>query len=140
MFNTNENGAARRRSEDMGPNSKPRTVSEYFRWSPQGSAIHQAVTNLIATFGPVEERASKSQISFSRGRGFAYLWCPGQYVRSQVPAVLSIALPREMQSPRFKQIAHPSPLVWMHHLELQDAGAIDSDVASWLREAYDSAQ
>jgi hypothetical protein len=57
-----------------------------------------------------------------------------------MPAVLSLALPREVPSPRFKQIAHPSSSVWMHHLELPDANAIDADVASWLREAYDSAQ
>jgi hypothetical protein len=139
VFNSNENDAARQCSEDTGENPKPPTASEYFRRSP-GSAIHQAVANVVATFGPVEERASKSQISFSRRRGFAYLWCPGQYVRSHVPGVLSIALPREVQSARFKQIAHPSPLVWMHHLELQDARSIDSEVASWLREAYNAAQ
>lgn len=65
---------------------------------------------------------------------------PGQYLPSDMPPVLTIALPRRVPSPRFRLIAHPLASVWMHHLELPDASTIDSEVASWLREAYDAAQ
>jgi hypothetical protein len=94
---------------------------------------------MAAGLGPLEVRVSKSQIAFRRRRGFAYLWRPGNYVNSPVPLVLSLALPCELASPRFKQIAHPAPKVWMHHLELRDAGQLDGEVADWMRQAYESA-
>ena len=74
-----------------------------------------------------------------RRKGFAYVWRPGQYVASDVPAVLSIALPYEAKSDRFKEVVHPSANVWMHHIELHDASQIDDEVRGWLVEAYTGA-
>lgn len=116
------------------------TATRCFRSSMQGRAIHRAVSALVAAFGPVEERESKREISFRRRRGFAFLWRPGHYLGSEMPAVLTIALPRRVSSPRFRLVAHPLASVWMHHLEIPEARTIDSEVASWLREAYDAAQ
>ena len=84
-------------------------------------------------------RVTKSQVAFRRGRGFAYVWRPGQYVNSEVPAVLSIALPREISSDRIKSVAHPSSKVWMHHIELSEVSQIDDEVCAWLAEAYENA-
>lgn len=61
------------------------------------------------------------------------------YLKSEVPVVLSLALPFESASPRFKQIAHAAPSIWMHHLEIADAGQVDAEVAGWMRQAYDFA-
>lgn len=82
---------------------------------------------------------TKSQVAFRSRRGFAHVWRPGQYVDSEVPAVLSIALPREVTSARFKEVAHPSTHVWMHHIELHEASELDDQVLGWLTEAYASA-
>ncbi|WP_426985924.1 DUF5655 domain-containing protein [Pseudarthrobacter sp. Y6] len=56
-----------------------------------------------------------------------------------MPAVLSIALSRQVESSRFKEVAHPSHGVWMHHLELNTPGDVDAGVTAWLREAFDDA-
>jgi hypothetical protein len=53
--------------------------------------------------------------------------------------VLSIALPHEVVSDRFKEVVHPSSHVWMHHLELGDAAQVDDEVRAWLQEAYAAA-
>jgi hypothetical protein len=53
--------------------------------------------------------------------------------------VLSIALDRELSSSRFKQVVHPSPRIWLHHLELRSLDDLDDEVQSWLRAAYDAA-
>lgn len=87
----------------------------------------------------MEVRVSKSQVVFRRRRGFAYLWRPGSYVKSKVPLVLSLALPFPVSSSRFKEIAHPSPGIWMHHLELPDSSALDGEVREWMRQAYEGA-
>lgn len=79
---------------------------------------------------------TKSQVAFRRSRNFAYVWRPGQYIDSGVPAVLSIALPREIGSARVKEVAHPSATVWMHHIELHGPADVDAEVLEWLAEAY----
>lgn len=91
---------------------------------------------MASRIGPLEVRTTKSQVAFRRRRGFAYLWRPGLYLKSEVPAVLSLALPAEIPSPRFKQIAHPSSGIWMHHLELTDSSQLDGEVEEWMRLAY----
>ena len=117
----------------------PWTVDRFFESSPTAYGLYRAAERMATGMGPLEVRVSKSQVSFRRRRGFAFLWRPGSYVKSTVPVVLSLALPYEAASPRFKQIAHPSPGIWMHHLELRDSGQLDAEVEHWLREAYDAA-
>lgn len=117
----------------------PRTPAEFFAGSPGGLRLYEAVAALVADLGPHEIRVGRSQVAFRRRRGFAYVWRPGRYVRSDVPAVLSVALPRALTSGRFKEVAHPAPRIWMHHLELDDVAAVDAEVAGWLAEAYAAA-
>jgi len=95
---------------------------------------------VLEAFGPVDIRTSKSQVAFRRSRGFAYLWVPGQYLkRPGADVVLSIALGRCDDSNRFKEVVHPSPKHWMHHLEIQRVEEIDDEVVGWLREAAERA-
>jgi Domain of unknown function (DUF5655) len=116
-----------------------RTPEEFFDGYPDGLAIYRRVPEVIDGLGEAEVRVSKSQIAFRARRGFAYVWRPGRYVDNDVPAVLSIPLPAEDRSKRFKSVVHPSPKVWMHHLEIRDPDQIDDEVARWLRDAYDAA-
>lgn len=112
------------------------TPEELFAGHPDGLALYEVVARAVAEIGPSDIRATKSQVAFRRRAGFAFVWRPAQYVRSEVPAVLSIALPREIASPRFKEVAHPSATVWMHHLELTSAEQVDAEVRRWLTEAH----
>ena len=93
----------------------------------------------LSMVGEASMTVTKSQVGFRRRRGFAYVWRPGQYVDSGVPAVLSIVLPRKVASTRFKEVAHPSTHTWMHHIELREASELDDEVIGWLAEAYASA-
>lgn len=116
-----------------------RSAASLFDGFPAALAIHDRVAAIVGELGDVESRVTRSQVAFRHGRGFAYVWRPGQYVRSDVPAVLSIALPREVASPRITEVVHPSPQVWMHHLELVDVSAVDDEVRGWLEEAWQHA-
>lgn len=123
------------------PDSRvPSSPAEFFAGHPEGLAIYAAVAAVIRTLGESEERVSRSQIAFRRRRGFAFVWRPAQYVRSDVPAVLSIATRQRLESPRFKEVVQPVPGTWMHHLEVRDPAAIDAEVRSWLELAYDGAR
>ncbi|HET8988565.1 MAG TPA: DUF5655 domain-containing protein [Humibacillus sp.] len=121
-------------TEDAG-----RTPDDFFDGYPEGLLICAAVARAVQALGDADVSVTRSQIAFRRRRGFAYVWRPGQYVKSDVPAVLSIALSHEVVSERFKTVAHPSSRVWMHHLELSTPGQVDDEVCGWLREAYDNA-
>jgi Domain of unknown function (DUF5655) len=119
--------------------SEESTPEEVFRDSPRGLQLFRAVEQLLGSPGPPAQRATKSQVGFYGKRGFAYVWWPGRYLASDVPAVLSIALPMRVDSDRFKEVVQPSPGVWMHHLELHTVGDLDEEVAGWLLEAREAA-
>jgi Domain of unknown function (DUF5655) len=95
---------------------------------------------LLEAFDDLRVRASKSQVSFRRAGGFAYIWAPGKYLANpDAEVVLSIALGRHDNSPRFKEVAHPSRRHWIHHLEVDDIEEVDGEVAAWLNEAAERA-
>ena len=123
----------------MGRADDAPRAEDHFAGFPDGLTVYRAVAAAVAAIGDAETRVTKSQIAFRRRRGFAYVWRPGQYVTSEVPAVLSIALPRQVASSRFKEIVHPAAKVWMHHLELNSPSEIDDEVRDWLTAAYDNA-
>ncbi|SEO84512.1 DUF5655 domain-containing protein [Trujillonella endophytica] len=112
------------------------TPEEFFADSPLGSAVLARVSDLLRDVGDVRVRATTSQVAFRRHRSFAHLWRPGQYLhRPAADVVLSIVLGRHDPSPRWKEVAHPTPAHWMHHLEVHDLRDIDDEVAGWLVEA-----
>lgn len=115
------------------------TPQRLFAGYPDSLRIFEAVKDAIEGIGEASVRASKSQVAFRRRRGFAYVWRPGQYVRSDVPAVLSIALPHDVASQRFKDVVHPTPGRWLAHLELRHPEQVDAEVRAWLAEALDAA-
>jgi hypothetical protein len=116
------------------------TPEEHVAGHPVALATYAAVRDLIDGMGGADVRTTKSQIAFRRRRGFAYLWLPGRYLAHPgADVVLSVVLGRHDASPRWKEVVHPSPAHWMHHLEIHDAAEIDDEVAAWLREAADRA-
>jgi hypothetical protein len=125
---------ARRRA--AGAASTPEQV---FSNSPDGLRICGAVRRILSGAVPASMHTTVSQVAFLNRRGFAYVWNPRRHLKTDVPAVLSIALPRRLESSRFKEVVHPSPGVWMHHLELRAVEDVDDEVAGWLEEAFAAA-
>jgi hypothetical protein len=119
------------------------TPEEFFAGHPVGLRVHERVHHLITDrlgVADVEVRVSKSQVAFRRARGFAYLWLPGQYQHNpRADVVLSIGLDRRLTSPRFKEVVHPDPGHWMHHLEVHGPDDVDDEVVAWLRDAATAA-
>ena len=115
------------------------TPQEFFAGSAAGLALFEAVAETIATIGSAAMKVSKSQIAFRRRTAFAFVWRPDRYVTTDVPAVLSFGAPQELHSPRFKQVVHVAPHVWMHHIDLRDAQQVDAEVRDWLTVAFDNA-
>jgi Domain of unknown function (DUF5655) len=121
--------------------SPPATPEEFFADSDEALAVYRRVEELVARAGvPFTVRTSKSQVTFRRRRGFAYVWMPGRYLKNPAAdVVLSIALDRHITSERFKEVVHPAASVWMHHLEVHTPDDLDDEVGRWLHDAADSA-
>jgi Domain of unknown function (DUF5655) len=79
------------------------TPDEFFAGHPDALAVFEKVCEMVDRLGPFDVRVSKSQVAFSRRRGFAYLWMPGRYLhKPTAEVVLSFALGRLDESRRFK--------------------------------------
>lgn len=113
------------------------TPEDFFRDHAFGLSLFEKVLAVLSHHGRVEVRTSRSQVAFRRRRGFAYLWLPDMYLgdRAAGIVVLSFALGRREDSPRFKQVTQVAPAHWMHHLEIRDPSAIDEQIVAWLHEA-----
>jgi hypothetical protein len=110
----------------------------FFAGHPLGVAAYRWVWSITARLGSVSARVSRSQVAFRRRRGFAWLWRPGRWLANpDAEVVLSVALDRHDPSPRFKEVVHPAPQVWMHHLEIRSMADLDAETEAWLREAYE---
>ena len=115
----------------MGP-------EEFFAGHPLALTVFFRVRSILGRLGPVDIRTTQSQVAFRRGHVFAYLWLPGRYLaKPAAEVVLSFALGRHDPSPRFKEVVHPSPKHWMHHLEINNPDDVDDEVVGWLREAFE---
>ncbi|MDX5317821.1 MAG: DUF5655 domain-containing protein [Actinomycetes bacterium] len=115
-------------------------VDEFLAGHAFAREVHGAVLRMLEAAGPFTARATRSQLAYRRRRAFAWLWLPGTWLaRPADDVVLTIALGRHDPSPRFKEVAHPSPRHWVHHLEVRALADLDDDVAAWLREAYERA-
>lgn len=118
----------------------PDTPDSYFADSPVGMAVYSAVRAVLDGLGPVEVRVTRSHIGFVRGRGFAYLWRPGRWLRRPTAeVVLSFALNHPLSAARIKEVVHPTARAWIHHVELHDPADIDAEIAGWLTQAYQQA-
>lgn len=85
-------------------------------------------------------RISRTQISFVRRRGFAFLWTPRRWQgRSAAPVVLTVALREVDPSPRWKEVYEVRSNLWNHHLEIRDVMQVDGEVLEWLDRAWEQA-
>jgi hypothetical protein len=117
------------------------TLDEFFSGYETSRSLFDAVHLLVDSLGLAETRVSKSQVAFAHRRAFAWAWVPGRYLKQgDVPLVLSLALDRRDDSPRWKEVVEPVPGHFMHHLELRDGSQLDDEVRAWLLEARETAE
>ena len=113
------------------------TLDEFFKGMEASRPLYEALYAVVKSIGPVEVRVTKSQIAFRRRKAFAWTWVPGKYLRGKVaPLVLTLALTRREDSPRWKQVVEPVHGRFTHHLEIYTTNNIDEEVRDWLREAW----
>ena len=100
--------------------------------------LYLAADEALMSFPGTRRRVSKTQVSYSAKRAFAWAWPPVRKVRGRPGTyiVLSFALGRKIISPRIEQALEVYPGRWMHHLILSEAGQLDDELALWIAEAH----
>ena len=112
----------------------------FFSGHGEALGLYQALEDLLYSgFPRVNKRVLKTQITFSNSHVFACV----SFARLKRKAELSegwltltLGLPAPLSSPRVAAKCEPYPGRWTHHFVLSSAEELDSELISWIGEAY----
>lgn len=114
----------------------------FFDGKPVELALYQALFSAMeAAFPDASAKVQKSQISFYHKHLFAAASLPVRRKKDwpEQCLVVTIGLSYRLASPRVAVAVEPYPNRWTHHVLLSREDQVDSELLSWLREAYEFA-
>ena len=101
--------------------------------------LYERLEELILEQIPdVKIKVSKTQISFSNKRGFAFVSfnpCRRAKERPEVWMTITFGLSYRKDSPRIDVATEPYPNHWTHHILVGSEEEIDAELMGWVREA-----
>ena len=101
--------------------------------------LYERLEGLILELIPdVKIKVSKTQISFSNKRNFAFVSfnpCRKAKVRPSVWMTVTFGLSYRKDSLRIDVATEPYPNRWTHHVMVGGEVEIDDELMSWIREA-----
>ena len=101
--------------------------------------LYERLEGLILEQIPdVKIKVSKTQISFSNKRGFAFVSfnpCRRAKERPNVWMTVTFGLSYRKDSPRIDVATEPYPNRWTHHIMVGNVAEIDAQLIGWIREA-----
>ena len=95
-------------------------------------------TLILEQIPDVKITVSKTQISFSNKRGFAFVSfnpCRKAKERPHVWMTITFGLSYRKDSPRIDVATEPYPNRWTHHIMVGSEEEIDAELMGWIREA-----
>jgi len=111
----------------------------FFNDHMDASPLYERLEGLILEQIPdVKIKVSKTQISFSNKRGFAFVSfnpCRKAKERPDVWMTVTFGLNRRKESPRIDAATEPYPNRWTHHVTVGSEVEIDGELMRWIREA-----
>ena len=101
--------------------------------------LYERLEELILEQIPdVKIKVSKTQISFSNKRGFAFASfnpCRKAKERPDIWMTVTFGLSYRKESPRIDVATEPYPNRWTHHVMVSNVAEIDGELMGWIREA-----
>ena len=95
-------------------------------------------TLILEQIPDVKITVSKTQISFSNKRGFAFVSfnpCRKAKERPHVWMTITFGLGYRKDSPRIDAATEPCPNRWTHHMMVGSVEEINDELMGWIREA-----
>jgi len=111
----------------------------FFREHSEALPVYEKLESaILAAIPGVQVKVSKSQISFSCPRGFAFVsFNPCRRAKDRPPVWLTVSFGLSYQklSPRIDVATEPYPHRWTHHVMVGDRAEIDGELMEWIVEA-----
>ena len=114
----------------------------FFDKIPQALSLYKVFAEkVLAEYPDVQIKIQKSQISFSNKHQFAFVWLPIRKMKNRpdIYIIVSFGLTYRLGSPCIVEATEPYPNRWTHHLIIQNRSEVDTELMSWIKEAYDFA-
>ncbi len=112
----------------------------FFDKAPSALPIYEAFeTKVHALFPAAHKSVRKTQITFSNRHVFACVSFARVKRKAALPdpyIVVTLGLPYPLDSDRVAVKTEPYPGRWTTHIVIGDAGEIDDELVSWIRQAY----
>lgn len=111
----------------------------FFDKIPQALSLYKVFAEkVLAEYPDVQIKIQKSQISFSNKHQFAFVWLPIRKMKNRpdIYIIVSFGLSYRLDSPRIAETTEPYPNRWTHHLIIQNRSEVDTELMSWIKEAY----
>lgn len=112
----------------------------FFDVHPAALPLYEAFENrLLEEFPETSIRVQKTQITFSNRHVYACVSFQRVRKKADLPdpyIVVTLGLPYPLESGRVAGKAEPYPGRWTTHIVIGNAGEIDGELFSWVRQAY----
>jgi hypothetical protein len=98
---------------------------------PIVAKIYERLITELQKFGQVKIEPKKTSIHLVNRFGFAGVYTRKEYIN------LEVHLNRKLTSKRVSKVEQASTNRFHHTIRLSDVNAVDKELLTWLREAYD---
>ena len=98
--------------------------------------------SIFARFPQAQKRVQKTQITFSNRHVFVCISFARVKRKAQLPEgymVITLGLPRPLESDRVAVKTEPYPNRWTHHIVVSRTEELDDELFTWVRQAYEFA-
>ena len=112
----------------------------FFDGKPEELALYEALLDRLAELGEFTALVRKTQISLRNRRVFACVSMQRVLPKRLLPPrflVLTLGLPRPLESPRIAAKTEVRPGRWTLHIVLGGPEELDAELLDWLRQAYE---
>jgi hypothetical protein len=114
--------------------SQTHAVEQHFTKSqPQVRAIYNQLLKIAKRFGPIREESKKTSIHLVNRTAFA-----GVATRKDA-LILTVKAASDLAHPRIMKHEQTSTNRWHLEFRLESPNQLDSEIESWLREAFELA-
>ncbi len=116
---------------------------QFFDKHPDALPLYLCFEEALCSVSPhLEKRVQKTQITFSNRHVFACVSFSRVKKKADLPVpyiVITLGLPYSLESERVAVKTEPYPGRWTTHIVIGTVNEIDTELLTWMRQAYDFA-
>jgi hypothetical protein len=114
-------------------------IHAFFATIPGSLPLFETIRGaILAIDGGIKIKVQKTQITFFKKYGFAFVSHPSRKVKNRPKpyVIFTLGLGRQLDSPRVNQAVEPYPGRWTHHFVISEISQIDDELINWIKEAF----